>query len=340
MTNLARLHEVAKNADALRHIMSDSNNPPLNVTKSELDYGLAPLCTRYGFGYGRSFDYSVGAFLELLLALGASGAVAASTAIHPNLNLAMNLAANLMHSGAAIVPILPCQSLDVARQRGAKSFVLSLVNDEIFSRNAYTKNEGEFFVYDASLALAAGVLRADSLPQLDADALLLEGEILGLARPFGAFLQRMTERDSSPLFALQPPIVGLGRAFCAALESQQSFANQSALFWEILHDYIPTLALFAPLDSLVPNALPLRFAGIKARALISACAYDEILIINGRRCLFGLGQPSYVLESLGFCDSHCRELIALSFGALCEDEMHRIARILKLRYAQVLALNP
>lgn len=336
MTNLARLHEVAKNDDALRHLVSDFNNPPLNVTKSEFDYGLAPLCTRYGFGYGRSFDYSVGAFLELLLALGANGAVAASMAIHPNLNLAMKLASA---NGAAIVPILPCQSLDIARQRGAKSFVLSLVNDEIFSRNAYDKNEGEFFVYDASLALAAGMLRADSLPHIDADALLLEGEILGLARPYGAFLQRMHGHDSHALFALQPPIIGLGLAFCAAIESQQSFANQSALFWEILHDYIPTLSLFAPLDSLIPNALPLRFAGIKARALISACAYDEILIINGRRCLFGLGQPSYVLESLGFCDSHCRELIALSFAALSEDEMHRIARILKLRYAQVLALN-
>ncbi len=337
MTNLARLHEVAKNADALRHLVSDSNNPPLNVTKSAFDYGLAPLCERYGFGYGRSFDYSVGAFLELLLALGANGAVAASVAIHPNLNIAMNLAANL-DACAAIVPILPCQSLDVARQKGAKSFVLSLVNDEIFSRNAYTKNEGEFFVYDVSLALSSGVLRADSLPQLDADALLLEGETLGLARPFGAFLQRIG-RDSRALFAPQPPIIGLGLAFCTALEAQQSFANQSALFWEILHDSIPALALFVPLSSLVPNALPLRFAGIKARALISACAYDEILIINGRRCLFGLSQPSYVLESLGFCDAHCRELIALSFGALCEDEMHRIARILKLRYAQVLALS-
>ncbi|MDE7173077.1 MAG: hypothetical protein K2N70_01895 [Helicobacter sp.] len=337
MTNLARLHEVAKNADALRHLVSDSNNPPLNVTKSAFDYGLAPLCERYGFGYGRSFDYSVGAFLELLLALGANGAVAASVAIHPNLNIAMKLAANL-DACAAIVPILPCQSLDVARQKGAKSFVLSLVNDEIFSRNAYTKNEGEFFVYDASLALSSGVLRADSLPQLDADALLLEGETLGLARPFGAFLQR-TPEHAHALFAPQPPIIGLGLAFCTALEAQQSFANQSALFWEILHDSIPALALFAPLHSLIPNALPLRFAGIKARALISACAYDEILIVNGRRCLFGLSQPSYVLESLGFCDAHCRELIALSFGALSEDEMRKIARILKLRYAQVLALS-
>lgn len=339
MTNLARLHEVAKNTDALRHLMSDSNNPPLNVTKSEFDYGLAPLCARYGFGYGRSFDYSVGAFLELLLALGANGDVAASTAIHPNLNLAMNLVANLAHTGAVVVPILPCQSLDVARQKGAKSFVLSCVNDEIFSRNAYTKNEGEFFVYDASLALSAGVLRADSLPHIDADALLLEGETLGLARPFGAFLQRM-HGHSRALFAMQPPVIGLGLAFCAALQSQQTFANQNALFWEILHDSIPALSLFAPLDSLVPNALPLRFAGIKARALISACAYDNIIIINGRRCLFGLSQPSYVLESLGFCDAHCRELIALSFGALSESEMRRVAQILKLRYAQVLALNP
>lgn len=336
MTNLARLHEVAKNNNALRHLMSDSNNPPLNTTKTELDYGLAPLCERYGFSYGRSFDYTVGAFLELLFVLGANGAVAASMAIHPNLNIAANLA---RAHGVSVMPLLPCQSLDVARQKGAKSFVLSPMNDEIFSYNVYHKNVGELFVYDMSLALAAGILPPDSLSQTDADVVLLEGEILGLARPYGAFLQRMPTHDSRALFAMQPPIVGLGLAFCAVLESQQTIANQNALFWEILHAAIPTLSLFAPLQSLIPNALPLRFAGIKARALISACAYDEILIINGRRCLFGLSQPSYVLEAMGFCDAHCRELIALSFGTLAEQEMHRIAQILKLRYAQVLALN-
>lgn len=95
MINLARFHEAPKNADALRFLQSDSNNPPLNSTKSGFDHGLAPMCERYGFETARSFDYSIGAFLELLVALGAKGAVAASTAIHPNLNLAIEIANTL-----------------------------------------------------------------------------------------------------------------------------------------------------------------------------------------------------------------------------------------------------
>lgn len=331
MINLAYLHEPLKHSHALHNFYNAPTNPPLNQTKDNYDYGLAIMCHTYHYNYGKSFDYSVGAFLELLFALGKHGGIAVSYAIHPHLNSASAIA---MQYGIPIMPILPQQSLQSARENGIKQFVISLVNDEIFTCNAYEKNHDEFFIIDVSLGLATGIIKPDDIAILDADALLFEGEILGLNRGMGVFLQK-----TMALFDNQAPIVGLGHAFCTAIDSMREYPNQNMIFWDILSSSIPTLSLFAPLKSLAPNALPLRFKGIKARMLITACAYDDIFIINGRRCLFGLSKPSYVLEALGFCDAEQRELIALSFQSLSMQDMQTIAHILSLRYQQVLTLH-
>lgn len=80
------------------------------------------------------------------------------------------------------------------------------------------------------------------------------------------------------------------------------------------------IGLFAPLHLSAPNTLALRLKHIKAREIIQALQIEGIYAINGLDCLYGNAKPSFVLQSMGYEEAQCRELISISYVDLKDIE--------------------
>ncbi len=325
MKNFTFLHNPERNTKAIEYLLQDAYNHPSIIKTPQME--LQVLLKKTKMLYAQAFDYSVGSFIELLLAAQKQGKLAYSTALHPHLNEAARY--------ISAIP-LPPLSFPLDSLQKVDILIIPYIDDEIFTYNTIIQNmtkdiQNKYIILDISFALRANIITLDSLPDY-ADALLIDGEVFGLLKGCGVLLQSQNmfiKNDSRT-------IMGLGNAFIEALSScSPTQENQTKILYEYLSQEIPNIELFAPIEKLLPNTLPIRLRGIKARRLTMALFHDNIIIANGRKCLFGLGEPSYVLESMGFLEHERRELVSLSFTPQDINELQKSAQIISLRYKQI-----
>ena len=211
----------------------------------------------------------------------------------------------------SIIPLIPDKKsgqicIKEALEKGAECFVVPYLNEDILTSNFHLDKELKevFSIWDISYALALRL----PLPQ-NANLLLVNGENLGLMRPFGVMLSKEAELGE---FALYLEIENLYQVFLEAIKKQEiPSSNQAKKFYlalkEILGD--DCYAFFETPN----NTLPLGLQGIKARNLIQSLIFDGISMINGQECLFGFSKPSFVLQMMGYTEQKARELLSLSF---------------------------
>lgn len=287
----------------------------------------------------RDFDYSSGSFLELFWALSLEKKkLAIASSLHYNALKAAKEVQNLgveifwLHPNVKSGVIEP-NSLQEARTLGFELFFLPWANEDLLTLNpleSYGFSLDERLFVEASYPLALGI----ALPLLEKAHWLINGEILGLPRGYGAILGGKIPLHR-PL--MRANLFGVLHAALKAREILIENDDQKTLFYEHLSALLgENLSLFAPLKSCLPNALPLRFKGIRARSLIQALLLEKITSLNGQECLFGFSKPSSVLQSMGYDEDEARELLSVSFLPFSSiEELERIAKILALRYKQI-----
>lgn len=151
---------------------------------------------------------------------------------------------------------------------------------------------------------------------------LCNAESIGLSRPSGFILSDFNMLSNNHIldtfFQLQLLRPNLYKAAYIALQdilqSPKVKDCKNEFYTKLKNLLGENLSLFAPLESTLPNALPLRFSHIKARLLIQALSVEGIFAINGQDCLFGNAKPSFVLASQGYDEPSTRELLSISYN--------------------------
>ncbi|TLD96894.1 cysteine desulfurase [Helicobacter jaachi] len=232
------------------------------------------------------------------------------------------------------------------------AFFLPIINQDILSINpikelvAHILNAypHALIFIDISLFLSAfddvTLLKDFSHAQV---LFLCNAEYIGLMRPSGFIVSdfnALLETHKQALQAFFDTRLLRPRLFKAAHKAlQDRFATQNqpdskAEFFDALKKRLKdNISLFVPLEITAPNALALRFKGIKARLLVQALSVEGYATINGQDCLFGNAKPSFVLRAMGYDDASTRELISLSYTHL--DSIESTAHTLSNAYEQL-----
>lgn len=294
----------------------------------------------------QSFDYTSGTFLILFEIL---------RTLHYPIALASSLHQQSFYAGRildsqiswihpskekGILPTLGEHSIETTLNNGAKAFFLPLINQDLLTLNPIEKLTNQILTHspDALIFLDISLFTSmahfydlSSLPTHPQILYLCNGESLGLMRPSGFIFssedltspQRTILQRFSFTQLTRPNLFKAGLFALQALLAQNptDFNDTKALFSDTLKAKLgENLSLFAPLEFIVPNALPLRFRHIKVRPLIQSLSIEQIAIINGQDCLFGNTKPSFVLQAMGYEELSARELVSLSYYTIKDIE--------------------
>lgn len=343
-------------------------NPPLNVALNQsliqaksVNYQAiiptqsqkiaqenAELCEVLGAKIARPFSFSLESFYFLLGNLCKYYHVALALSSHNMLYAAYLQSPNKDE----IFPLLPDfasgsitqDSIDEALDWGADCFIVPLLNEDILTLNSLESLPMRVLkVVDVSYAFAL------NLPLPKADIMLLNGENLGLLRPFGILASNAQDfyGISSVYLEIQNLYAVFRQAIIAQQEkkktSQSRFQNDlSRVFLDTLRVNLEKLGFneccYAFYQS-PENTLPLGLKGIKARNLIQSLLFDGIHLINGQECLFGFASPSFVLRQMGYSEEQSRELLSLSFLDIAPSLISQIAQKIAMKYSQLRSLG-
>lgn len=248
-----------------------------------------------------------------------------------------------------IFPLLPDftsgkisqDSINAALDWGADCFIVPILNEDILTRNEIESlPQNVIKVVDISYAVAL------NLPLPQADIMLLNGENLGIMRPFGILASNEFYGISNVYLEIQ----NLYSTFAQAIALKKTSVNPSERFQSDLAQPFFD-ALCAILDkagfndccyAFYPtpkNTLSLGLKRIKARNLIQSLLFDGIGVINGQECLFGFARPSFVLREMGYTQEQSRELLSLSFLDISPSLIPQIAQKIAQRYMQLRSLE-
>ncbi|WP_299545828.1 nitrogen fixation protein NifS [uncultured Helicobacter sp.] len=292
------------------------------------------LCTLLNAQIARPFSFSVESFYFLLHSLSKHYKIALALSSH---NLLYQ--AYLLLEESNIIPLLPDSTLGYitqeqiqkARNEGADCFILPHINEDILTQNPLEcLPENVLKIIDISYTIPL------NLPLPNADLFLLNGENLGLMRPFGILTSNNASFYGIPSIYLE--IQNLYATFKEAILKKN--ANTQDLSLSFFHCLQATLKEQCYCFYQTPkNTLCLGLKGIKARNLIQSLIFDGIHIINGQECLFGFNQPSFVLRLMGYQEEQARELISLSFLEISPSLIPQIAQKIAQKYIQLLKLQ-
>ncbi|MBX7490475.1 nitrogen fixation protein NifS [Helicobacter turcicus] len=297
----------------------------------------AELCALLNTQIARPFSFNVESFYFLLHTLSMHYKIALALSSH---NL-LYQAYLLLGDENNIIPLLPDSTLGYitesqikeAHNKGADCFILPQINEDILTQNTLESlPENALKIIDISYTIPL------NLPLPKADIFLLNGENLGIMRPFGILASHNTSFYGIPSIYLE--IQNLYATFKEAILNQHTKANTQDLSQSFFH------SLQANLNEQCyyfyqtpPNTLCLGLKGIKARNLIQSLIFDGIHIINGQECLFGFSQPSFVLRLMGYTESQARELLSLSFLEISPSLIPQTAQKIAQKYLQLRQLQ-
>ncbi|TLD84438.1 nitrogen fixation protein NifS [Helicobacter sp. MIT 11-5569] len=297
----------------------------------------AELCALLNAQIARPFSFNLESFYFLLQFLARHYKVALALSGHSLLYQAYLQ----LEGKSSIIPLLPDSTtgfitqklLNNALDSGADCFILPHINEDILTQNSIESLPANVLkIIDISYTIPL------NLPLPKADMLLLNGENLGLMRPFGILTSNQTSFYGIPSIYLE--IQNLYAVFAEAIMqkrqkiekldlSQSFFHSLQAILGEECYYFYQT----------PPNTLSLGLKGIKARNLIQSLIFDGIHIINGQECLFGFNQPSFVLRLMGYSEAQARELISLSFLEIAPSLIPQIAQKIAQKYLQLRQLQ-
>lgn len=232
------------------------------------------------------------------------------------------------------------------------AFFLPFVNQDILTTNPiesllevilHTYPNAFIFL---DISLLASVLDSTQLKRLSTLShpqilFLCNAESIGLSRPSGFILSSFNKLENNHILdeflQLQLLRPNLYKAAYIALQdilqSLKPKDSKNEFYTKLKNLLGENLSLFAPLESTLPNALPLRFSHIKARLLLQALSVEGIFAINGQDCLFGNAKPSFVLASQGYDEPSTRELLSISYND--EIKLDSITQRLSNAYLQL-----
>ncbi|EEO26520.1 hypothetical protein [Helicobacter winghamensis] len=292
------------------------------------------LCALLNTQIARPFSFSVESFYFLLHSLSKHYKIALALSSH---NLLYQ--AYLLLEESNIIPLLPDSTLGYITQatlqnaldNGADCFIIPHINEDILTQNPLEYlPENVLKIVDISYTIPL------NLPLPKADLLLVNGENLGIMRPFGIIASNNSSFYGLPSVYLE--IQNLYAVFKEAILSKQ--ANTQDLSQSFFHCLQASLKEQCYCFYQSPkNTLCLGLKGIKARNLIQSLMFDGIHIINGQECLFGFSQPSFVLRLMGYKEAQARELISLSFLEISPSLIPQIAQKIAQKYLQLIKLQ-
>lgn len=296
----------------------------------------AELCSLLNAKIARPFSFSLESFYFLLHTLSKHYKIALALSSH---NLLYQ--AYLLLEESNIIPLLPDPTLGYitqtqiqnAQNEGANCFILPHINEDILTQNAL-----EFLPDNALKIIDISYTIALNLPLPNANLFLLNGENLGLMRPFGILTSNNASFYGIPHIYLE--IQNLYATFKEAILNKHAKANTQDLSQSFFHCLQASLKEQCYCFYQSPkNTLCLGLKSIKARNLIQSLMFDGIHIINGQECLFGFSQPSFVLRLMGYQEAQARELISLSFLEISPSLIPQIAQKIAQKYLQLIKLQ-
>lgn len=305
----------------------------------------ATLCEILGAKIVRPFSFNLESFYFLLVSLSQHYKVALALSSH---NMLYSAYLHLPNK-ESIFPLLPNfesgsihqDSINKALENGANCFIVPILNEDILTLNCIEALPQDVLkVVDISYALVLNL----PLPQVD--IMLLNGENLGIIRPFGILASQDFYGISSVYLEAQNLYQTFAQAILlkkANIQSNERFQNNLAqLFFDVLQMNLEKVGLgdacyvFYPTPT---NTLSLGLKGIKARNLIQSLLFDGISVINGQECLFGFASPSFVLRQMGYTQEQSRELLSLSFLDISPSLIPQIAQKIAQKYVQLRSLG-
>lgn len=325
-------HNHKANALLMRDDLPNPNTLESSFIQS-LSADSKQLASMFGMSASQSFDYTSGSFALLFQLLHTH---------HFHIALASSLHQQSFYAAAlypSITLFAPCQtsgvidSLPSMPSHKNLALFIPYINQDILTQNpidtliSQTLHSYPNALIFLDISLLASVLDSRILSVLCAlthpqIVFLCNAENIGLMRPSGFLLShtRISQEHKEILHALSRFFLLRAQLFQASYLALQDILRTPKISDEKFELYKKlklllddSLSLFAPLESTLPNALPLRFRHIKARLLIQALSVEGIFAINGQDCLFGNAKPSFVLASQGYDEPSTRELLSISY---------------------------
>ncbi len=348
---LDRLQNPPLNKELNQHLIdikTANHQSILPVQSQEVFKEKAALCELLGAKFLRPFNFNLESFYFLLTNL-----------CHINYKIALALSSHNMLYCAYwelpsqyrenVFPLLPDfksgsisqDSINAALNWGANCFIMPVLNEDILTLNAIESlPQNVTKVVDISYALAL------NLPLPQADIMLLNGENLGIMRPFGILASNeFCGTYGIPNIFLEIP--HLYETFRQAIMLKNSNAKSAkseipsdlaCIFFDALRINLEKMGMGEScylFYQTPPNTLALGLKGIKARNLIQSLLFDDVGVINGQECLFGFARPSFVLREMGYSEAQSRELLSLSFLDISPSLIPEIAQKIAKRYLQL-----
>lgn len=315
---------------------------------SQLSQDSKNLASLFGKTHAHSFNYTSSDFFTLFSLLHKHNFhIILSTTLHQQ----SLYAARICHNITLISPNQQgiIQSIPPLPNERNLAFFLPFVNQDILTQNPIEELlEMILHTYPNALvfldiSLLASVLDSTQLKRLSTLShpqilFLCNTESIGLSRPSGFILSDFNALKNNQvvdeflqLQLLRPSLYKAAYiALQDILQSPKPKDCKYEFYTKLKNLLRENLSLFAPLESTLPNALPLRFSHIKARLLLQALSVEGIFAINGQDCLFGNAKPSFVLASQGYDEPSTRELLSISYND--EIELDSIVQSLSNAY--------
>ena len=348
-----------KSANAL--LFEDSYPKPNifdNAFVRDLKADSAHLSAMFNKTHAHSFDYSCGEFLCLFstlfshhyhIVLAPSFSQQSFYAAHTFQTMHKDGLSFMPLSQQGIIESLPVLNI---RPNEPIVFFLPIINQDVLSINPIESMiEQILCAYPHALIFCDISLFLSTLTQAHLESLRLlkhkkllfmcNAEHIGLMRKCGFILSELSDGEIPALkayFDTQLLRPNLFKAAITAIEDilalPPSIDTKAQFFTSLQSHLKDDMALFVPYHLLnSPNALALRFKGIKARLLIESLQIAGIYAINGQDCLFGNAKPSFVLHSMGYDEPQCRELLSVSYKHL--DDIESITSHIASAYLQL-----
>ncbi len=159
----------------------------------------------------------------------------------------------------------------------------------------------------------------------DADLLSITAHKVGGPKGIGALIRRRNVEVRPLLFGgsqergLRPgtenPVSATG--FAAALVAAQASGTWTADLREQLWRGIETIEgarRYSASDDCLPNTLLAGFDGLRGESVVAALDLEGIAVSVGSACSAGSGEPSHVLQALGYSDDEARGGVRFSTG--------------------------
>ena len=335
------LHNYPLNPQANAHLLQ-APHPNASIFIPQKD-AKAQILESFGAKFWSGMAYDALGFMGLFSAL--EGQIAYGIGNHQQIVLA---AENLEKRQAGKCyalgidresGVLESEAIEKAVQNGCRVFFIPAINQDILTRNPIeeiftllAKNLKDFLLLiDISLSLSLGerVRIWDSRV-----GFLINGESLGVLRGQACLL---TQAPLALPFVLETQ--GSASALWHGLNHQPPTKpwDREAFLGYLQEELGECVGVFAPLDSSATCCISLRFSGIKARLLLQDLFIQGIYGVNGQECLFGLFQPSFVLQKMGYSQEEARELLSVSIQDLQNPQ--KLAHTLAKSYRQIRQLG-